>query len=82
MFIMIKMSLKIYKKLDLTGQSCAGPLGELSGVLEEISPGEAVEAVLGDEATKKDVVAWATKKGYKIVQERRDGNNYVVVLTK
>lgn len=57
-------------------------MGELSGVLEEISPGEAVEAVLGDEATKKDVVAWATKKGYKVVQERRDGNNYVVVLTK
>ncbi|AWS00553.1 response regulator SirA [Metallosphaera hakonensis JCM 8857 = DSM 7519] len=79
---MIKMSLKIYKKLDLTGQSCAGPLGELSGVLEELSPGEAVEATLGDEATKKDVVAFATKKGYKLVSERNEGGKFVVVIGK
>ncbi|BBL46349.1 response regulator SirA [Metallosphaera sedula] len=82
MYVMIKMSLKIYKKLDLTGQSCAGPLGELSGVLEEISPGEAVEAILGDEATKKDVVAFVTKKGYKVVSEKNEGGKFTLVITK
>jgi len=35
--------LKIYKELDLTSSSCAGPIGELSSVLEEIRQGEAIK---------------------------------------
>ncbi|QIW23479.1 response regulator SirA [Sulfolobus sp. S-194] len=74
--------LKIYKELDLTSSSCAGPIGELSGVLEEIKEGEAIKVILGDEATKKDVEAFVKKKGYKIVQSTQDGKNFVLLITR
>ncbi|BFH73688.1 sulfurtransferase TusA family protein [Sulfurisphaera javensis] len=74
--------LKIYKELDLTSSSCAGPIGELSGVLEEIREGEAVKVILGDEATKKDVEAFVKKKGYKIAQSTQEGKNFVLLITK
>ena len=41
--------------------------------MDEIVVVEAVEVILGDEATKKDVVAWVTKKGYKGVSETKEG---------
>jgi len=75
-------SYKIQKSLDLTGTSCAGPIGELSGVMDEIGVGEAVEVILGDEATKKDVVAWVTKKGYKVVSETKEGNKFKLIIQK
>ena len=75
-------SYKIQKTLDLTGTSCAGPIGELSGVMDEIGAGEAVEVILGDEATKKDVVAWATKKGYKVLSETKEGNKFKLIIQK
>ncbi|EZQ02254.1 MULTISPECIES: sulfurtransferase TusA family protein [Acidianus] len=75
-------SMKISSKLDLTGYSCAGPIGELSGVLDTMKDGEAVEAILADESTKKDVLAWAQKKGYKVIEEKKDGNKFIVVIGK
>lgn len=73
---------KIYKKLDLSGNSCAGPLGELSGVYEELKEGEGIEVILGDEGTKKDISAWAKKVGAKIINEKSDGNKFVLVVAK
>jgi len=73
---------KLYKKLDLSGSSCAGPIGELSGVYEEMRTGEAVEVILGDESTRKDLLAWAMRKGAQVVEESREGNRIRVVLVK
>jgi TusA-related sulfurtransferase len=73
---------KIYKKVDLTGTSCAGPIGELMGLMDEINQGEAVEALLKDEETKNMVVNWAKTVGLKIFEERKEGNNFVVVVGK
>jgi SirA-like protein. len=50
--------------------------------MDEIGVGEAVEVILGDEATKKDVVAWVTKKGYKVVSETKEGNKFKLVIQK
>ena len=74
--------LKIYKELDLTSSSCAGPIGELSSVLEELRQGEAVKVILGDEATKKDVEAFVKKKGYSIAQSTQEGNKFVLLIAK
>ncbi|BCU66769.1 response regulator SirA [Sulfolobales archaeon HS-7] len=76
------MSLKIYKKLDLTGVSCAGPLGELSGTFDELQPGEAVEVLLGDEATRNDILVWSKKRGAKIVEDSKEGNRYRLVIQR
>ncbi len=73
---------KIYKKVDLTGTSCAGPVGELMGLIDEINQGEAVEALLKDEETKNIVVNWAKSIGLKVFEERKEGDNFVVVVGK
>ncbi|AWR97464.1 response regulator SirA [Acidianus sulfidivorans JP7] len=75
-------SLKIYKELDLTSTSCAGPIGELSGVVEELDKGEAVKVILGDEATKNDIIAWSKKKGLNIVEEKQEGSKYILTIAK
>ncbi|ARM76163.1 sulfurtransferase TusA family protein [Acidianus manzaensis] len=75
-------SLKIYKELDLTSSSCAGPIGELSGVVDELDQGEAVKVILGDEPTKNDILAWCKKKGLKIVEEKQEGSKYILLITK
>lgn len=64
---------KVYKKLDLSGSSCAGPIGEVSGVYEELAKGEFLEVVLGDQATKKDLIAWAKKVGAVVEEETEEG---------
>ena len=75
-------ALKIYKELDLTSSSCAGPIGELSGVIDELRENEAVKVILGDEATKNDVTLWAKKRNLKIVQESQEGNKYILLISK
>ncbi|ADX83973.1 SirA family protein [Sulfolobus islandicus HVE10/4] len=75
-------SLKIYKELDLTSSSCAGPIGELSSVVDELREGEAVKVILGDDATKKDITLWSKKRGLKIVQESQEGSKYVLLISK
>lgn len=74
--------LKIYKELDLTSSSCAGPIGEISGVLEELKKGEAIKVLLGDEATKKDVEAFVKKKGFKVVESKQEGNKFILLIGK
>ncbi|MEM0373341.1 MAG: sulfurtransferase TusA family protein [Sulfolobaceae archaeon] len=73
---------KIYKTLDLTGSSCAGPIGELAGVLEELRQGEAVEVIFADEATKKDAIAFASRKGFKVLKEEKLDKGIKLVIGK
>lgn len=75
-------SLKIYKELDLTSSSCAGPIGELSGVIEELRENEAVKVILGDEATKNDILMWSKKRNLKVLEDKKEGNNYVLLISK
>lgn len=75
-------SLKIYKELDLTSSSCAGPIGELSAVVDELQAGEAVKVILGDEATRNDILAYAKKRNLKVVEDKKEGNRYVLLIIK
>ncbi len=72
--------LKIYKSVDLTGNSCSGPLGELSGVMDEIKEGEAIEAIVSPENI--DVVkSFCSLRDWKIVEEKSDNKNYILLIT-
>lgn len=73
---------KVYKKLDLTGSSCAGPIGEIAGVMDEVNPGEAIEVLIKDEATKKDIVTWANKRKFKIVDEGVEEGKFKLLIGK
>ncbi len=72
--------IKIYKTLDLTGSTCAGPIGELLGVMGEVNEGEAVEAIVGDAETAKQVREWVKATGFKMLSdEERDGKFKFVI---
>ncbi|MCY0849450.1 sulfurtransferase TusA family protein [Sulfuracidifex metallicus] len=71
---------KIYKTLDLTGTSCAGPIGELLGVMDEIKEGEAVEAIVGDAETAKQVREWVKATGFKMIDDREKEGKYWFVI--
>lgn len=75
-------TMKIYKELDLTSTSCAGPIGELSSVIDELNPGEAVKVILGDEATVKDIKTWVNRRKLKLIEESKIDNKYVLVIGK
>jgi len=72
--------LKIYKTIDLTGNTCSGPLGELSGVMDEVKEGEAVEAIISPENLEV-VKSFCSLRDWKIVEEKNNGKNYILIIT-
>ncbi|AWR94242.1 sulfurtransferase TusA family protein [Acidianus brierleyi] len=72
--------LKIYKTIDLTGNTCSGPLGELSGVMDEVKEGEAVEAIISPENLEV-VKSFCSLRDWKIVEEKNNGKNYILLIT-
>lgn len=79
---MMEGSLKLYKSLDLTGSSCAGVIGELSGVYEELQAGEYLEALVKATAEKKDIYAWASRVGAQIVSDKPDAKGSMIFIAK
>jgi len=74
---------KIYKELDLSvSASCAGPIGELFGVLEELREGEAVKVILEGEETKNNIEDFVRRIGYSIVQSTRKGDKFILLIAK
>ncbi|MEM0272639.1 MAG: sulfurtransferase TusA family protein [Thermoprotei archaeon] len=76
------MELKIYKSIDATSSSCSGPIGELSGAMNDAVVGECVEIIVGDQATRDDVLAWAAKTGNKVVGIREEGGKFRIVVER
>ncbi len=74
--------LKIYKTIDATSENCAGPIGELSGAMNDAYVGEGVTIILGDEATRDDILVWASRTGNEIVGNTSEGGRFTLVLRK
>lgn len=74
--------LKLYKTIDATSENCAGPIGELSSALNDAYVGEGVAIVVADEATRDDIVVWASRTGNEVVENKSEGEKYTLVLKK
>ncbi len=74
--------MKLYKSIDATSSSCTGPIGELSGAMNDAYAGESVEIIVSDETTRNDVLAWAGKTGNKVVVDRSEDGKYRIVIQK
>jgi TusA-related sulfurtransferase len=53
--------------------TCTGLLAELERTLRSLPPGSAVRAVVRDIPTRVDVLAWADRKGHRVVADEREG---------
>lgn len=75
-------SLKVYKSIDATSSSCSGPIGELSGAMNDALPGECVEIIVGDPATRDDVLIWAAKTGNRVLVDKEEQGKFRIVVEK
>lgn len=73
---------KIYKNIDATSENCAGPIGELSSAMNDAYPGEAVSIVIADEATRDDILIWASRTGNEVVGNESDDGRFTLTLKK
>lgn len=74
--------LKLYKTIDATSENCAGPIGELSSALNDAYVGEAVAIILGDDATRDDILVWAKRTGNEVVENTSEEGRHRLVLKK
>ena len=74
--------LKLYKTIDATSENCTGPIGELSAAMNDAYPGEGVQIILGDEATRDDVLVWTSRTGNEVVENREEGGKYTLTVKK
>jgi TusA-related sulfurtransferase len=70
----------IIKEIDLSEASCSGPIGELSGFVDELKSGEAIR-VIANEDTKRIIKSWVKKKGLE-VSETKENSRYVLLIMR
>ena len=70
--------------LEVTSRTgnCTGLIAELERTMQTVEPGARLCAVLRDVPTRVDVLAWAGRKGHRVVGERRDGPVIRIILEK
>ncbi|MBX8632542.1 MAG: sulfurtransferase TusA family protein [Thermoplasmata archaeon] len=74
--------IKLYKTIDATSENCTGPIGELSAAMNDAYPGEGVAILLGDEATRNDILVWARRTGNEVVVNTDENGRFRIVLRK
>ena len=62
--------------------TCTGLITELEKTLRELPVGTRVSAVAPDVPTRVDVLAWAGRKGHRIISDQREGFASRLVIEK
>jgi tRNA 2-thiouridine synthesizing protein A len=75
-------SLNADKVVDARGTACPGPLLAAKKAIGEIGPGGIMEILSSDEATKRDVPKWASKKGHDFLGTIEEAGYFKIYLKK
>ena len=73
---------KIDKSVDARGTSCPGPLLAAKKAIGQIEKGEVMEVLSADEATKRDIPKWCTKKGFEYLGTIEEAGFFKILLRK
>ncbi|MGP8486006.1 sulfurtransferase TusA family protein [Paraburkholderia fungorum] len=66
--------MKIDKELDTRGRTCPLPLLSLRRLLSQMQPGEVTRVIVSDEASAREIPAFAQRKGNDVLlAEHHDG---------
>ncbi|MDH2904928.1 MAG: sulfurtransferase TusA family protein [Methanomassiliicoccales archaeon] len=68
--------------MDATSANCTGPIGEMASAMNDAYPGEGVAILLGDEATRDDVLVWARRTGNEVAENVSEGGKFKIILRK
>ncbi len=74
--------IKLYKTIDATSENCTGPIGELSSAMNDAYVGEGVSILLGDEATRDDILVWAKRTGNEVVENVSEDGKFKLILKR
>lgn len=55
------------KKLDASGKCCPMPMVETNKAIKEIAPGEILEIIATDVATRTDIPSWCQRTGNELL---------------
>jgi len=75
-------SITVNKLVDARGTSCPGPLLAAKKAIGTIEKGEVMEVLSADEATRRDIPKWCTKKGFEYLGTIEEGGYYKILLRK
>jgi TusA-related sulfurtransferase len=70
------------RTLDATGLKCPKPLFEVSRAINELIPGQVLEAKADDPAFKLDIEAWCRRTGNELVELRRDQQTFTALVRR
>jgi TusA-related sulfurtransferase len=68
--------------VDGTGKTCKGVIAKLETGLQGLPPGCLVRAIVGDVPTRIDVLAWADRKGHRVLEDRSGRARYELLISK
>ncbi len=71
---MEKITLKLHRML------CPMPVIKVQNCVKKLAPGSQVEAVCTDPGVLNDIPAWCRINGHQVLESRRNGDEYIVLL--
>ena len=66
--------------LDARRLLCPLPVIRVQNRVQQLAPGTRLTAVCTDPGALQDIPAWCRINGHKVIQTRRDGEDYVIEL--
>ncbi len=68
------------EQLDCRNLLCPMPVIRVQNRVQELQPGDELEAVCTDPGVLNDIPAWARINGHEVVETRSEGNEYIVLV--
>jgi len=70
------------KVLDCTGMQCPLPVVKTAQAMKSMEPGETLELLATDPGVEPDMKAWSSRTGNELVEIRKDGEVFHVLLRR
>ncbi|MET0028863.1 MAG: sulfurtransferase TusA family protein [Candidatus Thiodiazotropha sp.] len=67
-------------RIDCRRLLCPMPVIRVQNAIEQLSPGNRVEAVCTDPGALNDIPAWSRINGHRVVETRTEAGEYIVVV--
>jgi len=66
--------------VDARGLLCPMPVIRVQDRIGDLAPGTRVEALSSDPGALNDIPAWCRINGHRVLEIRRDADDYIVVI--
>ena len=66
--------------VDGTTRECAGVIAALEKSVRSLRTETTLLAIVGDVPSRIDVLAWAARKGHRVLSERRESGRFLLTI--